>query len=89
MNQITYQLSVFERPSMGIVILAKKRLLFRLFTPLSRKNFKILFQPSLTGAKWYELSAEWEEAELETFMEIDNAISAMAFLRTNNKIQNQ
>lgn len=46
----------------------------------------MFFQPNLSGAKWHKLSLEWEDEELDLFMEEENPMSAMAFLRTKNKL---
>lgn len=81
-----YKISVFQKAEVGSVILARKRLLFRILTPFSKNNFIMAFQPNLSGAKWHRLSTEWEDEEMDTLMEQENALSAMAFLRTNNKL---
>jgi hypothetical protein len=83
---LLHRVSVFSKSEVGTVLIARKRLFFRLFTPLSKNNFIMLFQPNLSGAKWHKLSLEWEEEELDLFMEEESPMSAMAFLRTKNKL---
>jgi hypothetical protein len=83
---ILHRVSVFEKSEVGTILIARKRLFFRLFTPLSKNNFIMLFQPNLSGAKWHKLSLEWEDEELDLFMEEESPMSAMAFLRNRSKL---
>lgn len=66
-----------EKPGVGVIVLERARLPFRIFTRSFRKMF---FRPDFKSAAIYELNLEL--IDLDKFMEVEDAFAAMSYLRS-------
>lgn len=76
--------SVFLNENIGYIAVTTPRLLFRFL----RNKYQWEFRPNLPQAKWWKLTSveTWDTEELQEFMELEDTLSAMAWLRRNQKL---
>lgn len=78
------RLTMLERQGVGELSIVELRPPFSFFSSKYPRSF---FKPELSGARWWEIDIfSWTDEEREDFTNSPDPISAMAFLRSNNKI---
>lgn len=78
---ITNSITPIEREGFGTVVFLSKRLPFRFF--FRKGQHRIFFKPALVGAGWHELDTK---VNLEEFLSLSDAFTAMSFIRTNGLV---